>query len=363
MPRAADTWQKQVSSEPGTKGKPYWWNTRTRETTWVEPPKLTAVAAPRKRARKAAKALPKAAARGRASISAQATRGASSSLAAAAAAQRAEAAQAAAAQAQQGVAQAARVAAATAAAASSSASGQVAMLRGAIGDGPGADYCATLLRDAGGSVHAAAGLHVLRSHQAATAGGAAAAAYAAAWGAAPPPALVISEEQIKELEGITQKNLDRDQIEALLRKAHGDVNIAINLYYGQMDKVNESLKAQGILPTGAVISAATARRLNDGSQPEEEEDDESDSDVEFIGVNQSAELCLLPHARCDCPSKKFARGDSRLNAERCSGCYCYVCDVPASDCRTWRAHCSAEARLEEWQKKRSAVKAAKAAAR
>ena len=49
----------------------------------------------------------------------------------------------------------------------------------------------------------------------------------------------------------------------------------------------------------------------------------------------------LPHSRAQCGVYPFTAGRSYWNAPYCSQCFCYICDVPASTCRSWGtgAHC------------------------
>ncbi|KAH8046881.1 hypothetical protein JL722_13372 [Aureococcus anophagefferens] len=65
---------------------------------------------------------------------------------------------------------------------------------------------------------------------------------------------------------------------------------------------------------------------------------EIDDDVAILGV----EKCKLP-ARGDCPKHKFQVGSLSVCAGHCAQCYCYVCDAPAGDCKSWGAHCVAHA--------------------
>ena len=48
--------------------------------------------------------------------------------------------------------------------------------------------------------------------------------------------------------------------------------------------------------------------------------------------------CDMPHARCDCTRVPALGGGHDLDS--CPMCYCSVCEVPASKCESWAAHCS-----------------------
>ena len=59
----------------------------------------------------------------------------------------------------------------------------------------------------------------------------------------------------------------------------------------------------------------------------------------------------LPHSRSNCTEHNFSPEEEGqynaatvplqdlVNAKHCDKCYCYVCDVPASECIEWRTHC------------------------
>jgi hypothetical protein len=52
----------------------------------------------------------------------------------------------------------------------------------------------------------------------------------------------------------------------------------------------------------------------------------------------STHWCDMPHARCDCTRVPALGGGHDLDS--CPMCYCSVCEVPASKCESWAAHCS-----------------------
>ncbi|VEU37751.1 unnamed protein product [Pseudo-nitzschia multistriata] len=77
-------------------------------------------------------------------------------------------------------------------------------------------------------------------------------------------------------------------------------------------------------------------------------------DVEVLGSRggQNA-LSDFPHAREDCVVHPFANdGRAQTNRTFCPNCYCYVCDLPASGCGEWSAHCQASRAVPNWKKLR-----------
>jgi hypothetical protein len=69
-----------------------------------------------------------------------------------------------------------------------------------------------------------------------------------------------------------------------------------------------------------------------------EHDDDEDYVVfleeRIVGCSSSD----LPHLRSQCLKHKFGTG-TFFNI--CANCYCYVCNVVASDCTKWQTHCCA----------------------
>ena len=76
----------------------------------------------------------------------------------------------------------------------------------------------------------------------------------------------------------------------------------------------------------------------------------SDSDVEMVGAPPA--ITNYPHARFNCLVHPFKRESSKADKIRtCDNCYCFVCDILASDCPAWSHHCCAE-NTKDWQDKR-----------
>ena len=75
-----------------------------------------------------------------------------------------------------------------------------------------------------------------------------------------------------------------------------------------------------------------------------------DGDEECVVVGRSSSAIeTLPHARADCVVHPFTLGARAF----CHACYCYVCDVPASDCGSWAVHCEAKHRDPFWREERT----------
>ncbi|GIL56386.1 hypothetical protein Vafri_11759 [Volvox africanus] len=71
----------------------------------------------------------------------------------------------------------------------------------------------------------------------------------------------------------------------------------------------------------------------------------------------------LPHLRPDCTVHRFNFGVFKSNYRHCAQCYCYACDVKASECKFWGTGLNAEdhanARpLVHWNRMRMAARQA-----
>ncbi|CAJ1949446.1 unnamed protein product [Cylindrotheca closterium] len=102
---------------------------------------------------------------------------------------------------------------------------------------------------------------------------------------------------------------------------------------------------------------------------------ETEIDSEFQVVGTRNEL-KLPHLRHDCTMHQFltkAANSDQLRAQNekhCELCYCYVCDAPVKDCKSWsnvdgvwqNSHCNATDKQNWWVKERGAVKSGSGAA-
>ncbi|KAG2497725.1 hypothetical protein HYH03_004461 [Edaphochlamys debaryana] len=87
-----------------------------------------------------------------------------------------------------------------------------------------------------------------------------------------------------------------------------------------------------------------------------------DEDLVITGATGQVATRDLPHPRMDCAEHPFRESTSASNAAHCAQCYCFVCDVKASQCRFWgtgareRDHANAR-KLGYWRRLREAAKA------
>jgi hypothetical protein len=96
------------------------------------------------------------------------------------------------------------------------------------------------------------------------------------------------------------------------------------------------------------------RRIDEA--PSNTTDMSDGNDIEIIGGNfQSA--VDMPHQRESCPKKSFSfDGMVSINQHYCANCYCYVCEVKASECTDWTRHCNATCRKASWKSERDSLK-------
>jgi hypothetical protein len=121
------------------------------------------------------------------------------------------------------------------------------------------------------------------------------------------------------------------------------------------------VEAPRTIPTAASLAAAT-----------DTDTSTNNDEIQVVGtVNQM----LLPHMRQHCTSHSFLQNNdprrltnkemkklSNHNMKVCSLCYCYACDVVASECPKWRVHCLATDRgpmAATWKRFRDQAKEAK----
>mmetsp|Transcript_9063 Transcript_9063/g.22173 ORF Transcript_9063/g.22173 Transcript_9063/m.22173 type:complete len:178 (-) Transcript_9063:272-805(-) len=89
-------------------------------------------------------------------------------------------------------------------------------------------------------------------------------------------------------------------------------------------------------------------------------DDENDEEIEVVAETGKNPLSDFPHPRYDCVLKLFSKDPVTF----CSNCYCYVCDVKASECKKWSlsgeheedSHCFAESQVMKWKRRRSRLR-------
>lgn len=84
--------------------------------------------------------------------------------------------------------------------------------------------------------------------------------------------------------------------------------------------------------------------------------EEEDGECLLVGSKGTNALTDFPHSRENCVLAPIATGKSKSNEKHCANCYCYVCDIPATDCKTWRQHCHARHKISKWQKLREQLR-------
>lgn len=94
---------------------------------------------------------------------------------------------------------------------------------------------------------------------------------------------------------------------------------------------------------------------------ERSHDSLSQDDIVMIQSNLTNPAIQYPHSRSDCGLFSFVelpnpRLANQGNKSFCPKCYCYVCQIPASECTHWisqdianKAHCNAYGGLQYWQ--------------
>ena len=89
----------------------------------------------------------------------------------------------------------------------------------------------------------------------------------------------------------------------------------------------------------------------------------NDDDLLVIGTQGTNVLADCPHARFSCVLEAFKEGNFE---HYCDNCYCWLCEVPAKDCKRWKlgkngkkhnAHCRANSKEEKWIKKKEGLQA------
>eukprot|EP00177_Eucheuma_denticulatum_P000382 GFKZ01000653.1.p1 GENE.GFKZ01000653.1~~GFKZ01000653.1.p1 ORF type:complete len:260 (+),score=41.89 GFKZ01000653.1:264-1043(+) len=81
----------------------------------------------------------------------------------------------------------------------------------------------------------------------------------------------------------------------------------------------------------------------------------SSSDVECVGSRVGVvALVDYPHFRFQCVIEPFKRQRHTKKLRYCSRCYCYVCDILASECKEWEEHAKANDTVHKWRVEREA---------
>ncbi|PXF46014.1 hypothetical protein BWQ96_04189 [Gracilariopsis chorda] len=79
----------------------------------------------------------------------------------------------------------------------------------------------------------------------------------------------------------------------------------------------------------------------------------SRTDLECVGERRGI-LALrdYPHFRFQCGIHPFKKMRARMKETCCERCFCYICDVLATDCTKWSAHCKAVDTVTKYRKER-----------
>ena len=88
-----------------------------------------------------------------------------------------------------------------------------------------------------------------------------------------------------------------------------------------------------------VVPFVSPEPITNGNNNNDDKDEDDDA-IEIIGESNPGTNPLLdfPHRREDCQRFCFASHPERF----CRLCFCYICDIPASECAEWNFVCSAQ---------------------
>ena len=100
--------------------------------------------------------------------------------------------------------------------------------------------------------------------------------------------------------------------------------------------------------TGDDVAVTMEAEPSEDEPPPQEDDD----GVVVTSSTMSNALAEYPHSRKDCG--RYPVGTDPLLF--CAQCYCYVCEVKASECRAWKSHCHATSGVKLWQIERILTK-------
>lgn len=80
-----------------------------------------------------------------------------------------------------------------------------------------------------------------------------------------------------------------------------------------------------------------------------------DDEIEVVETENSIfnPTISYPHPRHLCGVNNFKTTSHKLT---CDKCYCYVCNIPAKDCREWKVHCDANDEEYKWETMRNKKK-------
>lgn len=77
------------------------------------------------------------------------------------------------------------------------------------------------------------------------------------------------------------------------------------------------------------------------------------TDVQCVGSRVGVRALVdYPHFRFQCVVEAFKRQRAAKKERFCVRCFCYVCDIPASECKEWRVHAKAVDSVHKWRVER-----------
>jgi len=95
------------------------------------------------------------------------------------------------------------------------------------------------------------------------------------------------------------------------------------------------------------IPAPQTKKTKASNKKKEQNKDEKtasddDIEIEYCGMTNAQ---VFPHMRQHCTKYPFwikkQKGRKQNNKQYCDKCYCFVCDVPVTECSDWNVHCGA----------------------
>jgi len=115
----------------------------------------------------------------------------------------------------------------------------------------------------------------------------------------------------------------------------------------------------GWRPAGGGTGQPKYDRAYDSDAPgngndEQEKKSANDEEFEIVATKGQNALADFPHSRANCVTHPFASGGDKK--AHCDNCYCYVCDMPAADCKVWDSHCEANHEDRRWREERERFK-------
>ena len=79
-----------------------------------------------------------------------------------------------------------------------------------------------------------------------------------------------------------------------------------------------------------------------------------EEELAVVATKGQNALADFPHSRANCVTHLFAASSDKK--VHCANCYCYVCDIPANECKEWATHCEASHDDPHWRRERERAK-------